>query len=207
MNPTQVLSDEHRIIEVMLGCLERLTTDALAAGSLDEEAARSAVDFIRNFADKCHHGKEEGKLFPALIARGLPEDSGPVAVLLTEHEQGRAFVRAMSENIPAAARGNADAVQIFSDNARGYIQLLRAHIHKEDSVLFPMAEEILMAADQQLLLDSFEVIETEHMGAGTHEKYLDIVRRLAEKYGIPMTDMPKSSCACDHQKTAESAHN
>jgi len=207
MKPTQVLSEEHRVIEVMLDCLERLTEQALEAGALDEEAARQAVDFIRNFADKCHHGKEEGKLFPALVAKGLPENSGPVAVMLREHEQGRTFVRGMNENIAAAAHGDRRALESFAEHARGYINLLRAHIQKEDGVLFPLADEILTEAEQQSLLNNFDVIESEHMGAGTHEKYLNIVRDLTKKYGVPLTDMPKNSCGCHHQKTTESTRN
>jgi hemerythrin-like domain-containing protein len=57
---------------------------------------RQGVDFVRNFADRCHHAKEEENLFPRMEARGVPRDGGPIGVMLFEHEEGRAYVRAIA---------------------------------------------------------------------------------------------------------------
>ena len=72
MKPTEILSNEHRVIEQVLAALEAIVRDAKSAARLDEPSARDAVAFFRNFADRCHHGKEEVHLFPALEAKGFP---------------------------------------------------------------------------------------------------------------------------------------
>ena len=95
MKATEILMSEHRVIERVIVSLE-VQTERLAA----QEAVRpgfflEAADFIKGFADGCHHRKEEGVLFEAMVGAGLPRQAGPIAVMLTEHEQGRAFTRGM----------------------------------------------------------------------------------------------------------------
>lgn len=198
MQPTEVLSSEHRVIEVVLDCLELLTQRALDGGKLDAEAAEKSVDFIRNFADRCHHGKEETHLFVAMTDRGVPREGGPVGQMLHEHEQGRAFVGRMADSITEAASGDSGALSQFAEAADGYVQLLRAHIQKEDNVLFPLADNLLTEDDQRQLSDAFEKVETEHMGEGEHEKYLEIARALAEQFGIEASVLQNNNCGCGH---------
>jgi hemerythrin-like domain-containing protein len=198
MRPTEILSNEHRIIEVMLNCLERMAERSVAGGKLDRDDAEQAIDFIRNFADGCHHGKEEAHLFQTLASKGMPRDFGPIGVMLSEHEQGRAFVRAMAANIVKASEGEQSALQGFAAAANGYVQLLRAHIGKEDNILFPMAENILDDADRKNLHQAFGIVETEEMGDGTHGRYLTIARRLAAKYDVPAEATEDKSCGCGH---------
>ncbi|MBI5688371.1 MAG: hemerythrin domain-containing protein [Verrucomicrobia bacterium] len=184
MKPTEILSSEHRVIEQVLDCLERIISEANADGRLDSASARDAISFFRTFADQCHHGKEEVHLFPAMEAKGFPRDGGPTGVMLAEHESGRVCVRTMSEAIDAAAEGDRAALRRFAEAGAGYIGLLRQHIEKEDHCLFSMANEVLTDEDQAELMAKFEKIETEHMGQGTHEKFLAIAEALAEKYGV-----------------------
>ena len=202
MQPTDILAQEHRIIEQVLCCLEKLVERSLQARRLDGLAAREAVDFFRFFADRCHHGKEEKHLFPMLEAKGLPRHGGPTGVMLYEHEAGRAHVRGMDESIEAASRGNLDALQQFVSHARDYIQLLRAHIHKEDHCLFAMANQVLSDADQRSLMESFELVESEHAGEATHEKYIAIANDLADRFGVPRaqieTEEGATRWACSH---------
>ena len=181
-----------------LACLENIADEANTSGKLNEESAAQAVDVIRTFADKCHHGKEENHLFVTLVDKGMPKEGGPVGQMLDEHEQGRAFVKGMTESISKAAAGDAEALRSFSQNARGYVILLRAHIKKEDGVLFPMADRRLSEDDQAQLMQAFEVVESDHMGKGTHEKYLAIVASLAKKYGVDAGNIPAGSCGCKH---------
>jgi hemerythrin-like domain-containing protein len=144
-------------------------------GRPDTGKLLQAVDFIRNFADRCHHAKEEGALFRRLVHKGMPRDGGPIAVMLHDHEQGRAHVAALSAAIEGAARGEAGAVAALREHLRGYIALLRAHIDKEDHVLYPMADRLLSPKDQEWLQREFARLERDETGAGVHEKY----RRLA----------------------------
>ncbi len=203
MHPTEILSSEHRVIEIVLDALFRMTEKTLADGRLEKQPALEAIDFIRNFADGCHHAKEEGHLFPVLFEKGFPREQGPVAVMLQEHEIGRAHVRAMAAVLDAAAEGNPEAVQAFVSQARGYIALLQAHIRKEDQILFPMADRTLSADDQHRLLESFDKTEAEEVGVGTHERYLKLAAALADRYGVTHESLDHGhthgSPSCGHQ--------
>lgn len=201
MKVTKILSGEHRVIEVVLTCLERMVQTALDAGQLDRQAADKAVEFLMVFADKCHHGKEETHLFRAMADNGMPAEGGPLQQMVYEHEQGRALVRAISEQIPGSADGDRTALGEFAFNARNYIDLLRAHIRKEDGILFPVADRTLSDEDQDRLLRAFELTESNDMGEGTHEKYLGIARDLAHKYNVSTKAIPVGSSCCDHSET------
>ena len=185
MKPTDLLSSEHRVIEQVLDCLEQIIAEANANGRLDAASARDAISFFRTFADQCHHGKEETHLFPAMEAKGFANDGGPTGVMRSEHETGRGCIRAMSEAMDAAARGDRAALQRFAEAGEGYIGLLRQHIEKEDHCLFSMANQAFADEDQAALMAEFEKVEAEEMGRGTHEKFLAIAGTLAEKYGVP----------------------
>ena len=172
---TALLSDEHRVIERVLAALEKLT-EKPALASLD--SWKKALDFIRHFADQCHHIKEEKVLFPALEEHGIPSDGGPVGMMLLEHEEGRSYVRAMAAAIVLLEAKNSAATESLFSSARAYIRLLREHIQKEDEILFRMADEVIPADEQKKLLAAFAQHEAEEMGAGVHEKYLTIAREI-----------------------------
>jgi hemerythrin-like domain-containing protein len=173
--PTQILSDEHRVIERTLDVLEKLTRRP-AAGSLSDWS--KALDFFRHFADQCHHYKEEKVLFPAMEEHGIPREGGPIGMMLLEHEQGRAHVRSMGEAVEQLQAGHGAATEALLSHARAYVTLLREHIQKEDDILFRMADEIIPEHEQKQLLSRFEAHESEEMGADAHEKYLKMVTEL-----------------------------
>jgi hemerythrin-like domain-containing protein len=173
--PTQILSDEHRIIERVLDAVQRLT---LVPARQNVTRWQKALDFIRHFADQCHHCKEEQVLFPALEAHGIPTEGGPVGMMLLEHEEGRALVRAMLDGLARIEAGDGSAEAGLFDNAGQYLRLLREHIQKEDEVLFRMADEVIPADEQKRLLREFENHEIKEMGAGAHEKFLQIAADL-----------------------------
>ena len=169
--PTDDLKSEHRGIERMLRTGEK-AADRLSAGKdVSPQVFLDMVDFLRNFADKCHHGKEEKELFPAMERMGIPRQGGPLGVMLLEHEQGRAFIRSMAENAAQFAQGDASVPPQLAAAVRGYVELLRGHIYKEDHILFPMADSVLPADEQTRLGKAFEDIEANVMGPGVHERY------------------------------------
>ncbi len=140
---TQALVNEHKLILRMLAVLER---NALRTGQGEFGDYRfylDAVDFIRNYADRFHHAKEEDILFEALVANGMPRANSPVAAMLMEHDHGRAYVRAMEEAATAALAGAPGQDALIAENALGYVALLREHISKEDGILYPLAERLL----------------------------------------------------------------
>jgi hemerythrin-like domain-containing protein len=172
---TEVLKEEHRVIEKVLNALERLAKAAETSAPAEWE---KAIDFARNFADKCHHLKEEKLLFPALEERGIPREGGPIGMMLAEHEEGRGYVRAMAAALESAAKDPLASRAILQKKAAAYIRLLREHIQKEDEVLFQMADGVLSSEEQKTLLREFEEHEMKEIGAGFHEKYLKIAQEL-----------------------------
>ncbi len=198
MRPTEILSNEHRVIEIVLDCLDRMVEKAEKDDRLDRSAAEKAIDIIRNFADHCHHGKEENHLFATLVEKGLPRDGGPVGQMLIEHEMGRGFVSGMDENLAAASEGDKASLSRFAENARNYVELLRNHIQKEDRVLFPVADRMLDTQDQDRILSEFGKVESEHMGEGTHDKYIKMTAELARDFGVKHDYLHHASCDCSH---------
>ncbi|MEE9601130.1 MAG: hemerythrin domain-containing protein, partial [Thermoplasmata archaeon] len=89
MRPTEALKEEHRAIERALKAME-VAAEMLDLGQeVPRELLEKILEFVRGFADRCHHHKEEGVLFPYLERKGLPRDLGPIGVMLAEHEMGR----------------------------------------------------------------------------------------------------------------------
>lgn len=177
MTATDILKEEHRAIERMLAVLETAAERLDAGERVRPGLFTEAVDFVRTFADRCHHGKEEETLFPRLEERGVPKEGGPLGVMLHEHDIGRAYIRAIDGAIPAYEEGDEAAVRIISENVRGYKELLSEHIWKEENVLFPMAEQVLDAEDQQELEERFGQVETEVIGRGVHERYHELLEK------------------------------
>ncbi|MGD0266755.1 MAG: hemerythrin domain-containing protein, partial [Candidatus Methylomirabilota bacterium] len=116
-------------------------------------------------------------LFKTMVDRGFPRQGGPIAVMLHEHETGRSFIRGLAEGAAGVGTDPGAAKRIIQ-NGRGYISLLRAHIDKENNVLFPMADNALSPEDQQHLGHEFERFEAEETGAGVHEAMLKLLDEL-----------------------------
>lgn len=172
MTPTDTLRNEHEVIQRVLDVMERAASILEADGTVPQELLPSAIDFVRVFADGCHHAKEEGTLFPRMKEHGIPEQGGPLGVMLQEHEMGRAYIRELEQAIERD-----DSAQII-EAIRGYVSLLRDHIAKENDILFPMAERVLSADEQARLMEDFERAEREQSGPDVHERYVALVDQL-----------------------------
>jgi hemerythrin-like domain-containing protein len=179
MKATQILRQEHEAILKMLDAAENVAENLENNHPVPGNTIAEILEFLQIFADRCHHGKEEELLFPALIAKGLPSGGGPVGVMLFEHQQGRALIRRMAEAFATYGDSPAPSGLRWASAAREYAALLRAHIHKENNILFVMAERLLSDHELDELGKAFERIETEKIGAGTHERLHAAVERLA----------------------------
>ena len=172
------LRNEHEGVLFGLDILEKMAGKIRREGAMDVKDAAEMVNFLRLFADKCHHGKEEGLMFPAMEKVGIPNKGGPIGQMLLEHDQGRQHIAEMA----ASTEGSTLQADRFAEAATGYIQLMRAHIDKENSVLFPAGDRMLPTDVQKQLLDQFEGFEEEVMGKGTHEKLHETLHRFEGKY-------------------------
>ncbi len=177
---TEILKEEHKVIKVILDVLEEITKRAEKREKIDSDDVLKIIDFIRTFADKCHHGKEEDLLFVEMEKAGVPKEGGPIGVMLQEHDIGRNYVRGMDEAIKKY-KSNKTGIKEFIENAYGYVDLLRQHIDKEDNILYMMADMHLSSAQQEKLIKEFDKVE-EKMGEGVHEKYHKLAESLKEKY-------------------------
>jgi len=175
-NVTRVMVDEHKLILRMIALVER-NTELLEQGKFRNwQFYLDAVDFIRNYADRFHHAKEEDVLFIELIENGMPEKQSPIEAMHMEHDQGRAYVRALEEAAQNALDGETGQSAIIAENAKGYAALLRGHIEKEDEILYPLAERVLPEEVRARMLDAYD--RAEAMTPGLEEKY----RKLVEGY-------------------------
>lgn len=175
IHPVDVLMSEHRTIERVLAAVEVRLADS-AGGPFAYEFMTQALDFFCNFADGCHHAKEEELLFPRLEQRGIPREYGPIGCMLKEHVQGRNYLAVVRANLDAARDGSPEAVTAVCDAATGYIGMLRQHIYKEDNVLFQMAIRALSPDDVTELLASFGESGNPRLSPEVRERYT----RLAE---------------------------
>jgi hemerythrin-like domain-containing protein len=173
---------EHELIVDVLASLQAMA-DRLADGG--EVARQDLADFgrfFRDFADKCHHGKEEDRLFVKMVEAGFPQDSGPVAVMLSEHDAGRQEVRGLlaigsgSGPLTEAERGRA------IEHASQFVPLLYAHIQKENNILYPMAQNTISpqeftaldrscAAFDREIRGQLDVIELKALAASLGQRY------------------------------------
>ncbi len=182
MKPTEILKEEHVAIKRMLKVIESVCLRLESGEDVSPEHLEQIVGFLRGFADKCHHAKEEDLLFPALEEAGIPGEGGPIGMMLTEHDRGRDYVKGMGETACAYKSGDAEASGKYVKNARNYVALLTEHIEKENNILYPMGDMRVSNQKQKELLAEFERVEQEVIGPGVHEKYHELLHKLEETY-------------------------
>jgi hemerythrin-like domain-containing protein len=172
------LMNEHEGILFGLQILDKMAEQLGGNKHVEVNDYKEIVNFLKLFADKCHHGKEEGLLFPAMERAGITKEGGPIGQMLLEHNTGRKYVAEMADSIKED-RIDAEA---FGSSAKKYIELLRSHIEKENKILFPMGDKRIPAAEQEKLIESFERFEEEVMGIGTHEKLHQMLNTFEQRY-------------------------
>src|SRR5512145_184231 len=160
------LRHEHEAILFSLKVLDVICGRLEAGVQVPTDDVSSLTGFLKLFADKCHHGKEELFLFPAMEEAGIQRQDGPIGMLLEEHERGRILLAGMSSAV------SAEGIKInkFVINAREYISLLRSHIDKENNLVFAIGDEKLSPSVNEKLLKEFDKFEEEVIGAGKHEE-------------------------------------
>ena len=160
MRITEILSEEHQHILKVIELLERECLVMEKGGKLREEFFHQAIKFIREYADKFHHGKEEEVLFVELCKESTNMHCNPTYQMRHEHDLGRGFVKEMEEGL--RARDNKKVIS----GAIGYAQLLREHIYKEDNILYPMAEEALGETEKKELGLKFKEMDERNKKLG-----------------------------------------
>lgn len=175
---TQDLRKEHDSILHVLGLLDKMMTSTALDPATRLQYYGEVVSFLKIFADKCHHGKEENILFIELVKKGIPNENGPIGVMLSEHVRGRELIGQMNLGVEE------QNAAMFNQAATAYAGLLRQHIDKENNVLFVMADKVLSEAEQNVMYEKFERHEQEAIGHGVHENLHAMIGKWAK--ALPM---------------------
>jgi hemerythrin-like domain-containing protein len=179
MKPTEQLKAEHEGIKLMLKILDKVCAKP---EEINQKHFTEMLGFLKIFVDKCHHGKEEDLLMPAMVEAGVPKDKGAIKFTLLEHVEGRGYIKGMSEAFDKLKNGDCHASTKIVENGNNYIDLLVKHINKEESILFPLADKVLSQAKQNELEERFEKLEVERIGIGKHEEFHKLLHHLKEIY-------------------------
>ncbi|MDD3520816.1 MAG: hemerythrin domain-containing protein [Actinomycetota bacterium] len=178
-NPIVDLVDEHKGIVTMLNIMQKITSKIQKRENIEKDHINKIVEFLSNFADKCHHGKEEDILFPELTRNSA--NIPLINELLGEHKSGRDYIGGMKASLHDFSTGSPGAYHI-AINMQGYITLLVSHIQKETKELFPIADKEISENTKNLIEEKFEELESNIIGEGKHEEYHGWLKMLMSIY-------------------------
>ena len=178
MKASDELKYEHDTILLSLKILEQMSVSLSLGASVEQKDLRAMVEFFILFSEKCHHGKEEDIFFPALEKAGIARYGGPIGIMLTEHQEGRGYIRLMSD----ALEHEPFHRDKFIKGAGDYVKLIRSHIEKENSRLFPEGDSKLSAKEHQEIIEKFEKFEENVIGEKKHQELHRMLEDFREKY-------------------------
>lgn len=181
--PLHTLKHEHRVIERALHALDGISMRIQLGERVPLSALSQAVDFISNFADCYHHGKEEAHLFPALRRQGITGEGGPLGIMERQHERERELTDEMVIALERYRDLDPEAGRQFTEAARKYTDHMIGHMEREDSILFRIADEIMDDEEKQELGESFKRVQAE-FGVETLEKYERLATLLEEAWAV-----------------------
>lgn len=167
---------DHEIILRALQVLDVMTSEMKRGDKVSRHDMDDLLVFLREFADGCHHVKEEAIFLPALMQAGMGLQDGPLQVMTYEHERGRALTAAMRDSI------DRNKTEDFILYAGRYVRLLMEHIDKENYVLFDRADQVLTEEDDQKIVEAFDHFDQTTVGAQTYLRQFHAIDTLASKY-------------------------
>ena len=174
-SPAGPLIHEHRIIERMVAVLQREQQTAVSRGRVDTVVIDAAVDFIRTYADRCHHGKEEDILFRRLAEKNLDSSlAEAMAGLIADHVYARTLTRELVDANGRYKQGDHDSLLQIESKVRALVEFYPVHIEKEDLHFFRPCLEYLSEAEQAEMLRDFDEFDR----ALIHRKYQTVVEEL-----------------------------
>ncbi len=191
MKTTKQLIQEHDSVLIMLSILDKIVLRLRAGEAVNPIHISGVIHFLKVFVDQCHHGKEEQLLFPLLERKGIANNGGPVGVMLSEHVQGRAFIKGMSDANDIYLNGDLSAVNDIVRNASGYMELLHSHISKENNVLFKLADSRITEKEDAELFNKFLLIDNEEIGSNKMNELQDILVELQNMYIVDNVQQKK----------------
>ncbi|MDX9817828.1 MAG: hemerythrin domain-containing protein, partial [Desulfococcus multivorans] len=166
---------EHRLIERMLSVIKDILSKIESKHKIDPVFVDVAVDFIRVYADRTHHGKEEDILFREMNKKPLSaEDRQVMNELIEEHVLGRQTTEALVDANHRYRNGDETALADIADKFQFLIEFYPKHIEKEDKVFFPSSRAYFTDEEDQAMLAEFLAFDQKMI----HEKYSSLVEGL-----------------------------
>ncbi|MEE9518180.1 MAG: hemerythrin domain-containing protein [Candidatus Adiutricales bacterium] len=179
----EILTEEHNLIRQVLDLF------TLSVGQLEMYERPptvffdKAVDFTRNFADNFHHFKEEHVMFVLLAQKKSGLIDAQIDVLRHQHDRGRNFTAEISKSLKGYATEDEIATTNLVENLASYVALLRRHIHKEDYVFYPMAQQTLTDEEKDRLLGEFRAQAEKAGGLEFARKYRTLIQEMGSLIG------------------------
>jgi hemerythrin-like domain-containing protein len=169
---------EHRLIEQMISIIKDALVEIQAAGRVDPLFIDTAVDFIRIYADRTHHGKEEDILFRELGTRSLSaEDQRLMEELMKDHALGRQLTRELVDANTRYRHGDESALAEIAKNLATLVGFYPKHIEKEDKIFFPAARAYFTDEEDQAMIAAFWEFDRKIV----HEKYKSVIDGLKDR--------------------------
>ncbi|WMC92576.1 hemerythrin domain-containing protein [Kineothrix sp. MB12-C1] len=183
MDGIVLMVEEHVNIKRMLKVIRKACLGILNGQEINYEDFEQMMDFVKNYADNHHHGKEEKFLFNRMVDEiGGPAEKLVKYGMLIEHDLGRLHMMNLREDLEKVKAGDQEAKLDVIANAISYTHLLIRHIDKEDSAVYTFAQRELSQETLDTINEECEVFEQEEDAKGTQKKYLQILEQLEEKY-------------------------
>lgn len=155
--PIGILMIEHRIIERLINLMDAQAEEADKENKINPDFLVFAIDFLKTYADKCHHGKEEDILFKTLEQKSLSSEHGDmVNNLLQDHIISRKMVAALGELKDRYLHADKSALKNITGCIQNLVVLYRRHIEKEDKDFFLPIMEYLNEQEQSKMLKDFQ---------------------------------------------------
>ncbi|MFA5008160.1 MAG: hemerythrin domain-containing protein [Candidatus Omnitrophota bacterium] len=182
MKATERLKEEHENIKLMANILNKICDKLQYRRELNQEHFSKIIEFLEVFVEKCHHGKEENFLLPAMLEAGVPQDKGPAAFVIMEHKGLHRYFKDIDEAFARLKNGDSKMSEQISENLKKYIMLLGQHIDKENNSFFPLVNSLLSEAKQKDLAEDFEIFEMEYISAEKYKELCALSHHLNEFY-------------------------
>lgn len=160
-----------RIVDVLTVIAEQSERES----ELNKADVFGILEILRLFADEYHQGKEEATLFPAFTAVCDRAEVEAIRYMINEHDEDRFISRAMENAVRQSSPSD------FATQARRLSEILRAHIYKEDHILFELVNKSLSTADDERILAEFEAFDKKFRSP-QHDRLLHRLEMLEWKY-------------------------
>lgn len=178
MDAVDILINEHVYIKKVLAAIKRDCEQLVEGKNVDINFYRQIIDFVRNFADKYHHQKEENMLFNIMSEKNEALKTGAIQGMLLEHDLGRMYIRNLEDALNKYKNGDKRQKAYIVANAICYAMLLEGHIEKEDNAVYMTARRVLDKKTQEKLTEEYEKIEMEEENIKFRNKYIEFANSL-----------------------------